>query len=151
MKWKAFEIDTKPFLRFQTIKVYDPSDPLIVDSIEGLYQFGVCILKVQDGELVERDPSEMAAFEVEYNAALKVNQQANLIDTIQRSSFTHLGIEFPMNSTAHLRYMAMLNQMPASADVLSMDNRIINIPNSGIVDFVEDYYKEILILTTPEA
>lgn len=150
MKWKAFEIDKKPYLRFQTIKVYVPSDPLIVDSIDGLYQFGVCTLKIESGQLVERDPAEMAAFEIEYNSALKVNQQANLIDSIQRSSFTHLGIQFPMNQTAHLRYMAMLNQMPASADVLSIDNRLINIPSSGIVDFVEDYYKQILILTTPD-
>jgi hypothetical protein len=148
-KWKAIALNVKPLVTFCTVDEYDVSDPLIVDDIDGLFEFGVCRLKIVGGELVERSEAEMDAFELEFLADQKITEQRSMMDTIERSSFSYLGIEFPMNAVAHLRYLAMQNQLPTSADVLSSDNRIINIPAAGIPDFVEEYYKEILAITNP--
>jgi len=148
MKWKALEIEEKPFITFYTVQTYDPKDPFLVDSIDGLYQFGVCTKKIVSGQLVDRTPAEMAVFEAEYENRVFIYDQYKLIDSINSGEFTYDSNTFPMDERSRIFYFA-IETSATDEKVMTTTGGSYALTNANIPAFIAAYKTELKNLSKP--
>lgn len=147
-KFKAQSLVEKPFIAWYT-GTFAVNDPLVLDEANiPAFQFGVCPLKIVNGALVARTTAEMNAFEAEWLAEQKLRVQAQAADLIENETFMFQMILYPMNRSAHLRYLAMAHRRPAVTNLQAVD-RVIPLAQADIDGFMEAFYDKMLNLTEP--
>ena len=155
--FKANSLITKPFVYFQSVANSQAeliqyglnNDPLVLaENLVPAFQFGVCPLKIVNGALVPRTTAEMNAFEAEWLAEQKLRAQAQAAEGIENETFMFQMILYPMNRSAHLRYLAMAHRRPAVTNLQAV-NRVIPLAQADIDGFMEAFYDKMLNLTEP--
>ncbi|AMA49001.1 hypothetical protein [Flavobacterium covae] len=104
--FKAKELEAKPFVQWESVALSLKElqtlglegDPLIMseDSIPD-FMFGVCPLKIVDGQLVERTDVEMDVFEKEFNSPSLESIQKEASELVLKiSTFKKLGENYSL-------------------------------------------------------
>lgn len=153
MRFKAIEVEIKPFIVW--LETTEPLGSLVVPESEvPATQFGVCPLKIVDGELYERTAEEMEDFETEWLSSQKINEQYAIIDRLKNTAvafFTYGGKNFPMNDSARAYYLAIeKTTAKESYDVLTVDGSTAELISANKAAFLEAYYEKLIELTQPE-
>lgn len=154
--FKALELDNKPFVQWNSVahslkELQDlgmENDPLVLPENEvPAFEFGVCPLKVFEGQLVSRRQEEMDMFEQEFLQNQKLKEQGNSINAINEGTFEYNTEVFPLNETARLRYSLIKALNPKSLTVITSKGKSYILDTSEFDAFLTAYYSELLILT----
>ncbi|AMO19404.1 hypothetical protein [Flavobacterium columnare] len=109
MYFKAQELENKPFIQWESVafsfkELKDlglQGDPLIMseDNIPN-FMFGVCPLKIENGQLVERSSQELQVFEKEYNTPSLASIEKEVEELILKiETYNKLGEDIlPLNT-----------------------------------------------------
>lgn len=146
MKWKAIAIENKPFVVFQTVSNPAPNDPLVVDQLPE-YLYGVCTLKIVDGELVARSSIEMEAFENEYNQEQLIRSQNDFANRLEQEYFQHSGEDFPMSAASRIFYDAIKNDTASGKteyNVPKKDGTLYVLLAAEKAAFLADFYSAVI-------
>lgn len=154
--YKAVELSEKPYMQWDSwANSYEEyvafgleNNPLIIaESDLPEFKFGVCPMKIVDGELVNRAPEEMAAFEAEYIAASGFRSYGKKIVDVDKALFVYDGNSFPMHNVARLYYSCILR---TSANYkVQHTTGIYDLAPANISAFLDAYYSKMKILTQP--
>lgn len=155
--FKAFEIDDNPeFVAFATIANSDEELELIGEVKNPLvlsehsipeYQFGRCILKIVDGELVQRTAAEMNFFEQAYILKEKILAQKNAVRDLDKFKFYFDHNWFYMDSAFRIRIAAVEKLNFTSSEFMNVEGNVVTISNLQFIAFSTAYYNEIKELT----
>ena len=155
--YKATETDVRPFIYWNGLAANSiddlialglADDPLVLpDELRPDFQFGVCPLKIVDGELVERTEIEMDAFEVAYNQRQAVSAEATKVELINRGKFNHAGNFYPMHEAARLRYFAIAADAPGNQNFMTVTGTVVTVLEADLPTFLNKFYKEIQVIT----
>ena len=154
--YKADPIAEKPFIRWNEVaKNIDElialgleNDPLILPyELVPSYQFAVCPLKIEAGELVPYTLIEMNAFEASFDVRQSIIAEADKIKDINKGTFLHAGNLYPMHEVARLRYMACALDAPANQNFMDVTGVVRTILEADLPTFLNKYYKEIQLIT----
>lgn len=135
----------------QLIELGLEDNPLVLpeDSLPDLI-FGVCPLKIEGGELVDRTTGEMDDFEVEWTEITQKGTNAGKIVDVNTGHFTYDSTNFPMDEVSRLFYAAISNQPPAGdVKCMTTSGALYNLTNANIGDFITEYYKKLRALAQP--
>ncbi|MBA4133337.1 MAG: hypothetical protein C0525_01300 [Flavobacterium sp.] len=140
--FKAQEIAFKPYIIWASVEVFEEGDPLVLQEIEVPdLLYGVCPLKIVDGELVERTIPEMEAFEEEYLVSQRIVSESIKVKLLDNATFTYDGHVFPMNESARVLYQSFdkyrfgtIKRVMSTAGIYDLDVADIDL-------FLEEYYK----------
>lgn len=157
--FKAVEIEQKPFIfwngvandiaELAELELFE--DPLILpeDSIPKLI-YGVCPLKIVDGELVERTSAEMSAFKLEYNKQLFLQDQYNKLDQIESGHFTYDSFDFPMDKRSRIFYEAFDRARgKGNINCMTVDGELYELDPAEIDAFLDQYFQRLKELSQP--
>jgi hypothetical protein len=148
--YKANELTEKPFIFWEMVAADDiqlenlgfKNDPLVVPEGEiPTLQYGVYPWKISGGELVDRTPSEMSNYQLQYQNENPVRLQANKIAKINSASFEYNAVNFPMNEVARLHY-SVVERLPQNHKVLSYTG-IYSLLEEDRASFISAYYFEL--------
>jgi hypothetical protein len=155
--FSAIALVEKPFVTFNSIGYFTPaefaaspysSDPLVIkESDVPDYAFGVCTAKIVAGELVNRTAGEMAVFETEYNIIIGVKSEAARIDSINASSFTYDGKDFPMDAVSRIFYDTLAVVIPAVSKIRTMTNEAYTLADVDVPAFITAYRTKLLLIS----
>lgn len=154
--YKAFESETKPFIRWmgwaknidELILMGEADNPLILPAeLLPDYIYSVCPYKIVDGELVNRTEAEMAVFEAEFEERTSFITEANKINDINKATFNHAGNFYPMHEAARLRYFAIAGDAPGNQNFMTVTGAVITILEADLPTFLNKFYKEIQLIT----
>ncbi|WP_445720216.1 hypothetical protein [Flavobacterium sp.] len=158
--FKAFETIAKPLIIWnlwadsleKLTEMGEDDNPLILpeDDVPATV-YGVCPLKIVDGELVNRTSLEMSEFETEYGIEKDLIDQFSLLNFINTGTFDFDFGTFPMDERSRLLYDALNNTTTAIPDTLIMnfEGKPYTLTNANKTGFLEAYYAKLLLLSTP--
>ena len=158
--FKAVEIEQKPFIYWNGVandiaelaELELLEDPLILreDLIPKMI-YGVCPLKIVDGELVERTSIEMDNFELEYETQEILKEQSSLLQDINGGGFDFDFQKFPMDERSRILYDALKNTSTAIPNTMipNYQGKPYELTNANKATFLEAYYAKLLELSTP--
>lgn len=150
MNFKAIEIADKPYIFWQST---DESAEGIVIQEEDIptNQFGICPLKIVDGELVERTTIEMNEAKEEFDAANFLKAQFDKLEALNNGSFTHDSQQFPMDERSRAFYAA-IDSIRGNHKLMTVDGLLYNLmdASTNIDDFMAAYFTQLRILTQPD-
>ncbi len=143
----ATEIADKPFIFFQGTDL--TNGPLVVaEGDVPETQFGVCPWKIVDGQLVERDAAEMAAFENQYIEAQAKQAYQSKVNILTDDYFTYATKNFPVHDTARL-YYSVIERTPGNYKVLNTTNELVDVLEADNAAFLSAYYLKLKEITQP--
>lgn len=154
----AQEIETKPFIFFSSIANSDEElddsefarSPLVMAEKDvPAFKFGVCPLKIVDGELVKRTEAEMNQFEEEFEVSKKIVTQNDYLNEVRKSTFDFDGKSFPMNDAART-YYAVLRDLNVDIDVMAIDGTLYSLNSSKITAFYLALNTQLKALLSPK-
>jgi len=142
----ATSMDNKPFIYWQTT---DLKEGALVLSEANLPQvkFGVFPVKIVDGQLENRTPTEMADFEAQYNLENALRIYKNKSEQLATATFLYKGATYPMFLTAR-KYYAIMERTPGDYAVRSTTG-VTQISEAARTEFITAYYTKLKELTTP--
>lgn|SRR5690606_27163661 len=145
--FRAIELDHKPFIQWDCWATNEEDyltleldkDPLVLpeDDIPE-YQFGVCPLKIVDGQLVQRTQSEMNAYQSEYNQVAESDRYAGTIREIDKAFFEFNRERYPLHQSARLLY-EIAEKEQTSVELKTVDNKRILIDSKDLPAFVNSF------------
>lgn len=146
MNFKAFSLPNKPYIYWQS---WDGAlDALVIsESAIPLNKFGVCPMKIVNGQLENRTAEEMAVFETEYNANQVQATYEQKGNTLKTSVFRYDGVDFPMHETARI-YYSCIARTPAAYKVMSTTGQY-NLADTNVSAFLAAYFNQLTTLTQP--
>jgi hypothetical protein len=155
--YKAEPVNNKPFIywhlwansieELQALGYED--DPLIIAEADMPdYQFGVCPMKIVDGQLVNRTAQEMEDFESEFIASSGFRTYGAKIADVNKALFVYDGKSFPMHDAARLFYGCI--QRTAANYKVQHSTGIVDVFQADIPAFLDAYYNKLQTLTQPE-
>lgn len=146
-KYLSIEQSEKPFITFIETKL--SSGALVLNESDvPTPVYGVCPLKIVDGELVERTSGEMAVFEAEFIAKTAVQTFANKADEINAAVFSYGANNYPMHEAARLRYYALLEQGTASFNCVNSEGVPVALTDTDIPLMISEMNKTIITITS---
>ena len=150
--FKAIAQENKPFIiwslfanslvELQALGLED--DPLIVKETsipDNVYD--VCPLKIVDGELVDRTVPEMEDFEAEYDTAVIISGQANIVEVLKTQTFAFDGQTFPMHDSARLIYETY-ETLGGNRKIITSDGQEYDLLDEEIENFMIAYRNELV-------
>lgn len=141
-RYIAVPIDTKPFIVWVSTNL--PAEGLVVEQVNvPAPVYGVCPLKIVDGELVERTAPEMATFETEYNIEQAMKANVQRLPSINAETFLYDGKQFPMDEVSRLFYTAM-EKVGGNQKIMTIDNQLYNLLDASIPAFMAAFYSRLL-------
>lgn len=157
--FKAFELEFKPFISWskwadsleELTAMGEDDNPLILaEDLIPEFVFGVCPLKIVDGELVERTSAEMSAFKLEYYKQLFLQDQYNKLDQIESGHFTYDSFDFPMDKRSRIFYEAF-DRARGTGDIkcMTVDGELYALDNTEIDAFLDQYFQRLKELSQP--
>lgn len=111
--FRAIEIEQKPFIQWDCWATNDEDyktlgldrDPLVMAEEDiPAFKYGVCPLKIVDGQLVERTETEMLSYQAEYNQKADTDRYAGTIQDVDKGFFEFNREKFPLHPSARLLY-----------------------------------------------
>ena len=146
-RYLAIEQSIKPFITWVGTNL--PLGALVVNESDvPANVFGVCPLKIVDGELVARTSGEMAVFEAEFIAKTAVQTFANKADEINAAVFSYGANNYPMHEAARLRYYALLEQGTASFNCINSEGVAVALTDTDIPLMISEMNKSIITITS---
>lgn len=147
MKFKATELQQKPFLYWQG---WDGADgPLVLDEKDvPEFIYGVCPLKIENGQLVQLSQAELDQYEAEYlldQAALAYLQKSQ---ALEKAVFDYGGAQFPMHTAARL-YYGIMEKAVSDYDVLQADGQQRTITAAENADFLTAFNAKLISEVQP--
>ena len=155
--FKAYPMAERPFMQWgliakslaelETLGLDD--DPLILaENLIPATEYGVCPLKIEGGELVERSTEEMDVFEVQFEMRNSLNNQAKKVRDLNVETFTYDDTDFPLNEAARIYYGAV-NFLAANAKIMDATGAEYTLLAGNIPAFMTAYYTKLKTLTQP--
>ena len=133
--YKAIEIVSKPLIYWQSTPQDDDNPLVVAEEFIPDYVFGVCPLKIEAGELVDRTALEMAAFEAEFNAKNVVDKQINIVAVLNAETFVFDAQTFPMHDSARL-YYGLIEKLGGNRKVLTAGGVEYDLVDTDIPAFI---------------
>lgn len=158
--FKAFETIEKPLIIWnlwansleKLVEMGEDDNPLILSEDEvPTTVYGVCPLKIVDGELVNRTSAEMMVFESEYAIQNDLVNQFSLLEGINSGTFEFDFGTFPMDERSRILYDALKNTSTAIPNTIipNFEGKPYTLTNANKASFLEAYYAKLLELSTP--
>ncbi|KGO88370.1 hypothetical protein Q765_00160 [Flavobacterium rivuli WB 3.3-2 = DSM 21788] len=142
----ATEIPNKPYIYFQTTSLTEGALVLPKANLPKP-QFGVFPIKIVNGQLENRTPTEMAAFEAEYNLENPLRLYDVKAESLSTQTFAYKGSSYPMFLSARL-YYSVMQQTPGDYAVRATTG-MTNIAEASRLEFLTAYYTKLKELTQP--
>lgn len=158
--YRAKEQDTPPYIVFELVatsteeleRLELTEDPLVVpeprltdpDDPEYIsYEFGVCHLRVQNGELVPVEVEDINEAESNLGKATQAVVTKTAGSVLEKATLLFDGHHFPLNAEARQLYQVIFNYRPANYELSTLDgNYILNIEQ--IDAFEESFAQKVL-------
>lgn len=130
----------KPFVVW--LETTEPLGSLVVQENEvPETQFGVCPLKIVDGELLDRTSEEMEVFELEFLQSSSLLTDKYKIKLLDGITFSYGGKTYPMHETARLYYHTIDKYRFGTHKNVRSLTGVESISVDDIDDFLQEYYK----------
>lgn len=150
--FKAITQDNKPFIIWSLFanslaelqaRGLDSDPSIVEESSIPANVYDVCPLKIEAGELVERTVPEMAVFEAEYDTAVIVGGQANIVEVLKTQTFAFDSQTFPMHESARLIY-DLVEKLGSSRKIITADGLQYDLLDADIPLFMNNYRNELV-------
>lgn len=155
--YKAKEQDTPPYIVFELVatsaeeleRLEMTDDPLVVpeerltnpDHPEYIsYEYGVCHLRIQNGELVPAQVEEINQAQADLGKATQAVLTKEAGKTLDEETFVHESKNFPMNAGARELYRAIFDQRPATYTVATLEGDFVITGEN--IDAIQDAYNQ---------
>lgn len=157
--FKAFPRTKAPFMYFcEWAKSFEElealgadNDPLIIAQEDlPTRTYGVYPFKIVDGEFVNHTPSEMAAFQADYEKQASINDELEKTSAIEGLTFNYDGHTFPTHASARAYYQILDKyRVGGNRNVMDVDGTTYALAVADFDDFLEEYYKVMLAELEP--
>lgn len=145
----AIETLDKPFIIWAKTERDDLNRLIIPENEIPAYRFGVCPLRIESGELIERSVEDMAIYENEFNEKKKIESYKNTTSKLDTESFTFDSLFFPMNETARI-YYNLMQQIPSDYRVMTTTGSIYDLVDDDREAFIFAYNTRLKNLIAPK-
>ncbi|HUH26316.1 MAG TPA: hypothetical protein VLY87_06790, partial [Flavobacterium sp.] len=150
--FKAFEIAVKPLIQWDCFANSEAeymelglnTDHLVIreeDIPEN--QYGVCPLKIVDGQLFNRAPSEMESYESEYNSTQAANMYKSQITTINNNTFNHQEQVFFMDEVTRIAIEAVSSSQQELTLRVRTQSGYYTLNNGNIIGVKQAYHNRL--------
>lgn len=164
--YKAYQQDTRPYVLFDLVaeSLEDlqamgmESDPLVVPEDQLLnpanpnyisFQYGICHKRIFNGLLENRPAGEITAQQTANAKAKEVEKTQKVNETLDQSTFTFDGKEFPMTPAARAVYAAVIEFTPPTRNLITTTGTYV-LHDSDLVAFKTAYYTAVFAANDAE-
>lgn len=165
--YKAREQDELPKIVFdlvatsheELIAVGLADDPLVVNEEQLIddehedyisYEYGICHLRIHNGELEPRPGGEIDAAESAFNAAKSSQSAKNVGEELEAETFTYDSHTFPLHASARAVYQAIISKGSGNYNIYSLEGKYALI-SSNITAFANAMNDKILAIQIADA
>jgi len=154
--FKAIKLLQYPFIQwtkiaeYETIEDFESSDwsddPLVKAESDIVKIFGTYPYQIVDGAFVDYTTEELVDLEKAFTVRQAMAKNRNRIETLNTSTFTYDGHEFPMDDASRLFY-STFDKISGSKKIFDIEAFNYGLLEENIPDFMAAYYAQLNNIT----